>query len=192
MKRPTKRGERGFALLFIVMIVAVVAVAAAALLDIVEVDILIAGEHRRSTAAQTLAEGAIVEIQTDTSTFDLLPQPESATMQVRLAGIDGTGDFVRDPDGIAVGPLVLNEFSSSFVRNNAAATSNFREGYSANMRLLRTGPALDNGVNTVNAIVYEVQAQSAVSGGQATSEITAEMYSYGAVRGGVVGERHAR
>ncbi|MEO1334380.1 MAG: hypothetical protein AAFV29_01995, partial [Myxococcota bacterium] len=62
----------------------------------------------------------------------------------------------------------------------------------ADMRLLRYGPAINSGVNTVRAIVYEIRAQSSVAGGQASSEVFAETFSYAGIQAGTVGQIHHR
>ena len=184
--------EKGFALLFIVLVVAVVAVAAAALLDIVEVDLLIAGEHRRSAVSEMIAEGAIVEVQADSTKAVLLPNEETAGLTVRYAGLDNAGNFIRDPDSVGAGPTLMDENNSAYVRNNNATSAVFREGYTAELRLLRTGPAPGTGINTANIVVYEVKAQSSVNSGQATTEVYAETYAFGVLRPGVIGQGHAR
>ena len=191
-RRRHRPQSRGFALLFIVMIVAVVAVAAAALLDIVEVDLLIAREHRRSAIAEAIAEGAIKEIQADTTKIGVLPTPDSPNLTTRYAGVDASGDYVRDPDGVSGAPALMTEANSAYVRNNAVATAAQREGYIAEMRLLRLGPAINSGLNTVQAVVYEIRAQSSVGAGQASSEVFAQTFSYAATQAGTVGQVHAR
>ena len=192
MKRRKQTNEKGFALLFIVMVVAVVAVAAAALLDIVEVDLVIAGEHRRSSIAEAIAEGAILEVQADNTKAALLPNSGGPSLTVLYAGLDGSGDFVRDPFGLDGGPTVMDETNSAYVRNNSFLTASAREGYTAEMRLLRSGPAIGSGINTARVVVYEIRAMSSVNDGAASSEVAAETYSYAYVREGVVGQRHAR
>lgn len=192
MKRSPSQGQRGFALLFIVMIVAVVAVAAAALLDIVEVDLLIAGEHRRSAIAKAVAEGAVKEIQADISKGGLMPTPTTAGMTTRYAGIDGTGNFVRDPNGVDGGPNLLTENNSAFVRNNALVTANERQGYTADVWHLRLGPVPNSGLNTAQAVYYEVQTRSSVANGRATNEVLAEVKSWVQPQVGTVGQMHPR
>ncbi|MEM7677106.1 MAG: hypothetical protein AAF449_13975 [Myxococcota bacterium] len=187
MKVHHRPQQRGFALLFIVMIVAVVAVAAAALLDIVEVDLLIAGEHRRSAVAQAIAEGAVIEIQADEAKENMLPTAASPNLTIRYAGIDGAGDFVRDPDGVDFGPVVMTNVTSAYVQNNAAVTAAQREGYIADMRLIRTGPVINSGVRTAHAVVYEIRVQSSAGGGQASSEVFAEAFQITSVQAGRVG-----
>ncbi len=191
-KRPHRPQERGFALIFIVMIVAVVAVAAAALLDIVEVDLLIASEHRRSAIAEAVAEGAIVEIQADDNKVNLLPDVTNANLLVRYSAVDATGDFVRDPDALDTGPTLMTEASSAYVRNNAAATAAERQGYTSDIRLLRLGPAINSGNNTVQVVVYEVRAQSSVGSGQGSDQAIAEVFSYASAQSGTVGQLHGR
>lgn len=192
MKRRESHNKRGFALLFIVMVVAIVAVAAAALLDIVDVDLLIVGEHRRSAIAEAVAEGAIKEIQADILKAPLLPTSDSPNMEVRYAAIDVSGDFVRDPDGLAGGPLVLDEVSSAYVSNNSFTNASLRQGYTAQLRLLRTGPPIGSGLNTVKAVVYEIRARSSVNSGQATDDVLAETFIFATAQRGTVGQAHAR
>ena len=194
MKSPRchRSDRRGFALLFIVMIVAVVAVAAAALLDIVEVDILIAGEARRSVLAESIAIGGIKEVQADADKIGLLPTPMTPNLELRYSGIAAGGNFERDPDGVAGGPVTLNETNSAFVRYNTPAQDTLREGYSADIRLVRYGPVINSGLNTTQAIIYEVRSQGSVAGGAASSRVIAETFNFGAVQAGTVGQVHAR
>ena len=192
MQRHSKKQRRGFALLFIVMIVAVVAVAAAALLDIVEVDLLIAGEHRRSAIAGAIAEGAVKEFQADINKVELLPTGATLNLTTRYAGRDFAGDFVRDPDGLAGPSTLMTEANSAYVRNNAAATAVDRQGYTADIRLLRTGPVINSGMNTVRSVLYELRAESSVAGGSATQEVRVQLYNRTAAQAGVVGQIHGR
>ena len=177
--------NRGFALLFVVMIVAVVAVAAAALLDIVEVDLLIVGEHSRSTVAKAVAEGAVKEFQADSVNGDLLPTAQSVGMETNYTGFVA-GAFVRDPDNVGPGLTPLDETNSAYARGDG------QQGYASTVRLLRTGPAINSGLNTLQAVIYEVRATSSVDGGRATSQVLAETYRYAATRPGTVGQMHAR
>ena len=72
---------RGFALLVVMMIVAVVALGAAALLDLVNVDIGVAAEHRKILAAESASVGALLETVIDPSLGRRLPTP-TAVMTV--------------------------------------------------------------------------------------------------------------
>ena len=192
MSRRNRPQNRGFALLFVVLIVAVVAVAAAALLDIVEVDLLIVGEQRRSTEAQAIAEGAVKEIQADETKGNLLPSAMSPGMTTRYTARNVAGEFVRDPDGLNLGPIVLDEATSAYIANNTAANAGQREGYTSTIQLLRTGPAINSGLNTVQAVVYEVSVQASVANGRSTSQVMAQTFVYTAAQQGVVGQMHAR
>ena len=64
MKDP-RRSRRGFALLIVVLLAALLAVSSVALLDLVNLDLVLVGEQRKTYAARENAMGALQEIMGD-------------------------------------------------------------------------------------------------------------------------------
>ncbi len=169
-RRTPNPDARGFALFIVVLVVALLAVAGGTLLDMVNVDLLIAGEHRRSHKARTLAVGGAMETMADTA---LTPSnmPIDPLNPTWVYASDQGGVPRRDPAGIA---SAMDETNSSFVRN--PGNVNFQESYTSNIRLLRLGPTLDTSVDQATAVFYEVQSVSTVGNGAASKEVRAEIY----------------
>ncbi|MEQ9501316.1 MAG: hypothetical protein RIT81_30890 [Deltaproteobacteria bacterium] len=172
MKKRRRRNpnQRGFALFIVVLVVALVAVAGGTLLDMVNVDLVIAGEHRKAAQARAVAIGGAQETMADTN---LTPanMPIDPANNSWVYATDQGGLPRRDPLGIS---SVMDETNSTFVKNPGNVT--LQESYTSNIRLLRLGPALDTSVDQATAVFYEVQSVSTIGDGAASKEVRAEIY----------------
>lgn len=183
-RRAPHPDQRGFALFIVVLVVALLAVAGGTLLDMVNVDLLIAGEHRRSHKARTVAIGGAVETMADTT---LTPgnMPNDPLNPVWVYALDQGGVPRRDPAGLSV---PMDETNSTFVRSPGNPT--LQESYTSNIRLLRLGTPKDTSIDTV-AVYYEVQSVSSIGNGAASKEVRAEIYRIAQGTGGRVLENAA-
>ena len=169
-KNRTPRPEqRGFALFVVVLVVALVAVTGGTLLDLVNVDLVISGEHRKTATAQTVAIGGALETIAD-ATLTPGNMPLDPTQPTWTYATDAGGLPRRDPAGITVN---MDETNSAFVRAPGTA---IQESYSSNIRLIRLGPALDTSVDKATAVIYEVQSVSNINNGAASKEVRTEVY----------------
>jgi hypothetical protein len=182
----SERNERGFALLIIVLLVALLALTGATLLDLVSVDLQIAGEHRKVVKAQMVADGALREVLGDRFTDDLLPEfdacgtgggacPNGRYVWARDVG---GGNFRKNPDNIpapgAYGTIPLTEATS--VVAQLSTIPSMQDNYEATVDYLRTGPPWNSGQGVVRAYIYEVRARAQVNGGDANHELAAGIF----------------
>lgn len=186
MKRAARRA-RGFALLVVMLLVALVGLGAAALLDIVNVDIVIAAEHRKAVEADSAAVGAVLETISDPNFAGMLPDPQEGELITRVVERQG-GAYVVDPTG-EVSTRALAPEDSAFI--DRQGTEN-EDGYESDVSLLRIIPR-QNSSHKFAVAVYEVRARASVSGGDASSEARSLIYLPVAVRSDqVTRQRHAR
>lgn len=186
-RRPRRRQE-GFALLVVVLIVALIGVTAVALLDIVNVDLSIVGQHKRTLTAQANAYGALVEVASDANLSNRLPTLTTNQLRYRYAD-QVAGNWVRDPDN-AFGTAPMNPTNSAYIQNLGTSVE---EGYQADVRLLRVGNPQDTGLTTAQTITYEITVVSSVNNGAATKEVRALMTQTVSNQNGTIQtETHAR
>lgn len=167
--RPDPAGRRGFAMLIVILIVALLSVLAAALLDLVNVDITLVGQHRRAFEARQIAEGA---------TYEILGDPTLPSRLPTLASIDGAtpprplyyryaANDVLDPDGT---PVPLSPASSAVVKTSAV-----QQSYNADICLVGLGPVVGSSANLFQSVTHELTVIGRLNSGQATSETRAEI-----------------
>lgn len=165
--------KRGFALLTVMMIVALIALGAAALLDLVEIDLGVAAEHRKTLAAQSNAVGAVIETIGDDNFTAALPPLDDPDLTTTLVMRD-TGSYQRyptdtnNPAGFPTATTITYG-DSPFVGNVGGDSE---DGYESEARFLRLVPPTDSSVDLPMAI-YEVEVLASVSGGDASSRATA-------------------
>ena len=169
-RRGRRPESRGFALFVVTIVVALVAIMALSLLDQVGIDLIIAGEHRKTRIARDDGIGAMTEVLSDTTLLPSLPSVDAPNLRYRYIDDDGLGGYVRDPDGLSQ-PVTSAE--SAFFYD--IGTSSER-AYRANVRLVRFARPPDTGLNKVGALVYEVWLESSVNQGEATSQVRAEVW----------------
>lgn len=171
-KRNKPSQQRGFALLVVVLIVALIGVSAVALLDIVNVDLLIVGQHRRSVDVQAVALGAMEEVMGDQrlAPVTVWPMFNTPNLRYRYAGQTGANSpYFRDPNGnFAISPM--DSTNSAYVKNLGTSAE---EGYEADINLIRMGPPEDTGLNTARELTYEIRVVAALNGGEASKEVRA-------------------
>lgn len=168
-KAHPRHSRSGFALLIVVLIVALVGVAAVALLDIVNVDLLIVGQHRRTVDAYSNAIGAMYEVTADGRMDDTVrPTPQSPSPTLVLAQ-KTAGVYMRDPTG-AFGTQVMNNTNSAYVDNLGTT---LEEGYEATINYLGYRPLPDTGQDKIIGLMYETVVVASVNNGDATKEIRA-------------------
>ena len=80
--RRAKKQQGGFAMFVVVMAVAMTSLVGVALLDMVQLDVLISGNERRSVEAREVAEGALMEIINDEDTPNRLPMLDAPNLRV--------------------------------------------------------------------------------------------------------------
>ena len=184
--RKNERDQRGFALLMVMMIVAFVGLGAAALLDLVNVDIGIAVEHRKSLDAQSGSVGAVLESVGDNDFMQRLPGPQDPDLRTPLVIRQGAS-YVMDPEGVAVQRNLTSADSAHIERVGQPGEN----GYESDVRFLRLIPPTNSSTELPIA-VYEVRARATVSGGDATSEARALVYRHVNRGTNIRSQRHAR
>jgi hypothetical protein len=187
-RRRSQPKARGFALLVVVLLVALIAVSAVALLDIVQVDLLVVGQHRRTTEAQAAAVGAMIEVVSDDTLRNQLPDLTTPNLAYRYAG-PNAGLYMRDPTN-RFGTTVMGPTNSAYVRDVGTSLAT---GYTADVELLRVGPPQDTGTTRAQAVTYEVTVVSDVNNGEATKEVRTQVQRVVAVQSGIIRTNvHAR
>ena len=167
--RTPRSKARGFALFIVTIVVALVAIMAVSLLDQVGVDLIMAGEFRKTATARANGIGAMTEVVSDTTLLPHLPAMTDTTLGYRY--IDKvSGDFVRDPDGLST-PVSANQ-SAYF----DGMGTNSEESYRSSVRLIRLGNMRDSSFERTAALVYEVWLEASVNDGDATSQVRTEIW----------------
>ncbi len=192
MKAP-RRSRRGFALLIVVLLAALLAVSSVALLDLVNLDLVLVGEQRKTYAARENAMGALQEIMGDqlisAETYDvgrtMLPRPGINSTTV-YSSHQGAG-FVKDPGGL-VGPSADLSTLSAFASN---PNTPLQEGFEANIRLLRMVPRQNSSLTQTMTLVWEIQVEASVNAGEASHESRALIFRDVAFQPGT-GRHHGR
>jgi hypothetical protein len=161
----TRRGERGFALLVVVLIAALASVSAVALLDVVDVDLLVAGEHSKNVAVSAVAAEAVREVIADVNSMEILPDFQTPDLTRRYVARDDSGNYVKGPDNAA--PIMLSDDNSAVVREVGRAAE---EAYVADAVLLGLGPAENSGFTTTQAVYYEISVTGLTGNGARTKE----------------------
>lgn len=169
MKRPGPRsaasssGERGFAMLVVIIIAALLALLAGSLLQLVQSDLVQVGQARRAFEARDTAEGGVAEILNDLDFITEYP------------ALGGGGGLSSDYDSR----------TSPFVGEGRS--------YQGSVRLLRVGPPTESSLEQTRVLTYEVRALSSVNDGAAQTEVVAEVLRTIAYpRGWTPDERHYR
>lgn len=163
--RGPRAGQGGYAMLMVVLLVAMISVAAASTLDLVRIDLLMAGHERKMSEAREIGEGALMEVINDEQTPSMLPMLDDSDLQA-----------------------TYTPMSTSAFRDAAAGTS-----FTATARLLRLVPLNESSQQFSRAIVHDIQVQSDVAHGDATFEVNAQVYRTVSFRPGMVfPRRHAR
>ena len=171
--RKHRQDEGGFALLVVVLLVALVGVSGVALLDMVQVDLNIVGQQRKTTRAQTVAVGGMLELLSDTQVGNAanLAQPQPGQTMIRYVGTNA-GTLMRFPDGPPT-PEALTPSNSAVAANLG---TRLEDSYEADISYLRAVPLEDTSLQRVVAIVYEARVASRVYDGEASSEIRSEFF----------------
>lgn len=167
-RTPSRKNPRGgFALLIVVLVVALIGVTGVALLDIVNVDLLIVGQHRRSVDATANAMGAMYEVVSDQRLDAFKPRPDTPGLSYQYAGKSG-GIYVRDPAGRFL-TQPMNSGNSAFVDN---VGTGIEEGYEAEISLVRLVDQVENNsINKVRMLVHETRVVANINNGDATKEV---------------------
>jgi len=161
--RVIKKRQRGFAMLVVIIIAALLAMLAGTLLQLVQSDLVMMGQTRRSFESREVAEGAVAQVINDTGFLAQYPPLDHPTLQSPLYPTLGS-PFMK-PD----------------------------RTFDANVRLLRIGPPTESSLEQSRIITYEVRALAMVAGNAATTEVVAEVLRTIAYpRGWVPIERHYR
>lgn len=160
------RGPRGFALLFVMLLVALLGIGSAALLDLVSIDLSVAGEHAKTLAAEAASIGAALEVVGEPDFIERLGESEDQSSNLRTVLVDRVaGSYVVNPSGTPPG-RTLTEATSAHVRNVGTP---LEDGYVADVRFLKVVNLEDTGVNYGTG-VYEVRVRASVAGGDASRE----------------------
>lgn len=169
-RRGHRPKARGFALFVVTVVVALVAVMAISLLDQVGLDLIIAGEHRKTRIARDDGVGAMTEVLSDDTLLSNLPNADAPNLRYRYIDRDGTSAYVRDPDGLST-PVSAGE--SAYFHDVGTSAE---RAYRSNVRLVRFARPPDTGLNKVGALVYEVWLEASVNQGEATSQVRTEIW----------------
>lgn len=194
MRRPKKQ-QRGFALIIIVLLVALLALTGATLLDLVTVDLTIAGQHRKVVRAQMVADGAIREVLSDEQTMNRRPDFSScgtgggACPNYRYTwAAEQAGQVWKDPDNL-YNRQPLDETTSVLAKWTGSPSE---EHYTASVDILRTAPLFDSGASTFWAYIYEINADAQVAGGDANHVLHAQGYTVQGLQNGLLLPRRHR
>ena len=162
--RARRRGAGGFAHITVMLGEAVGALVAAHMLDMVSLDLVLAGSERRVDEARELAEGSIMEVIEDVDTPTALPVLDDGDLRASWS------------------PSTASPFASSSARRT-----------SVELRLVRVVPLAESSLQQTRAVVHEVRAVGAVNEDEARHEIRTEVYRVVAFRPGmVIPRRHGR
>lgn len=182
MKQHRKKGqERGFALIVVVMIVAAISLVAVTLLNFVNLDVVIAGQNRKTFEARAVADCAAFEVLDHADTPGLLPDFASNNLQYVASdphGIFGAAGTAPAGTSYCITPGTLDKPA---------------QDYSADVRLLRYVPLTESSLNWSRALVYELRTIGEIDNGDATSEVRAEIWRVASYAPGTLLPRiHAR
>lgn len=144
-----RRQQRGFALLVIILLVAMISVVGVSMLQIVQLDLDLGGQSRRTLMARLLAEGGSNEVLNDIGTQALLPLPGDAELS-KVYPLATVNDFTNPGD--------------------------VKGTYSASLRYLRYVPILESSITWTRGLIYEAQVVGDFGDGQATDEVRTEFY----------------
>jgi len=160
-----KKQRRGFALFVVVLLTAMLSVVAMSVLDLVRIDLLLAGHERTNDEAREVAEGALMEVINDEETPTLLPMLDDSDLAESYT------------------PSTL----SPFVRDSGARS------YEASARLLRIVPMSESSHSFSRAIVHELESDADAGYGNASFRASTEVFRTVSFRPGIVlPRRHAR
>lgn len=164
-KRSPRANQRGFGLFVVVLVMAAVSVVGLSMLDVIKLDILIAGHERHAAEARMVAEAGLGEALNDARLVQALPMLEDE---------DLTEVFEAD--------------ASSPFADHAAG-----EDYQVTGRLLRVVPLAESSNTFSRVVVHEVTVRGTSHDGDASHQVAAEVYRSVAMRPGlVIPRRHAR
>jgi hypothetical protein len=138
-----RRNQKGFSVLIVCVVLAMAAVVAVTLLDIVRVDLTLAGNSRSNAETMIAAEGAAVELLEDSQLSAMLPGFETATLAAAYDPPPGS-PYVLTVDG---------------------------NKYTANIELLRFAPISESSASWSRGIVYEITTTAAQQHGEANREV---------------------
>jgi Tfp pilus assembly protein PilX len=200
--RRQKREQRGFALIIVVLLVALLAITGAALLDIVNVDIQLSGEHNKVVRSQMVADGALREVISDLNSQNQLPDYDDQPCGSNVPGApcpnwrynwaaEVGGVHTKNPDAINTPAVPLTEANSVFAKWTASPSA--EENYNATVDIIRVVPIQDSGLSVTRALIWEVNTAAEVAGTAARHEIAAEIYKLGNyVPGTLIPNQHFR
>ncbi|MEQ8275159.1 MAG: hypothetical protein RMA76_43770 [Deltaproteobacteria bacterium] len=165
MKR--HHGQRGFALVTIVLLMSLATVSALVLLDVIETDRDIEAHERRAREARITAEGGLMEFMNDLDVLTLMPSPTDTEMK---SSYQAASD-------------------SHFGREDSPYGS---LQYQADIQLVRIAPMLESSHNSVRAVIYEVTVESTIDG-RVGAGVEAEVFKIASSKIGVIQPRmHGR
>lgn len=153
MRRRKHGGERGFALIMVVIIIAMLAVIGASVLDVVYLGALMAGEGRRSSEARFVAESGNREIVNDEEFRDRFP------------------DFTNLETSFDPSP-------NSYFSHDSMEGSTSAQTYRGTARLVRLAGIAET-TQLARGIFYEVVTEASIGSSSrvdATSEVRSEVY----------------
>lgn len=184
-RKPSRR--RGFALLVVMLLVALIGIGAAALLDLVNIDLGIAAEYRKSIEAESASVGAVLETIGETNFERRLPQLDSPNLRTRLVTRQA-GAYILDPDDV-VGSRTISAADSPHIDRVGTYAE---DGYESDVRLLKIVAKEDTSL-TRPVAVYEVRAKASIAGGDASREARSLVYVPTGIQASrVTRQRHAR
>jgi Tfp pilus assembly protein PilX len=151
-RRGRNDGERGFTMIIVVMVLALILIIGSVVLGVLTTEQKMVGLSRISMDSVNAAEGGFMEVLDDNTLTSALPDFQTPSMS-----------FSYTP-------------SAQSVFNVAASATQPKESYTATVRLVRTAPLQESGINLVRAFIYEVQVESNINSGQQTSEVDGEIF----------------
>jgi hypothetical protein len=151
-RRGEHQDERGFTMIIVVLVLALILIIGSVVLGLLTTEQRMVGLSRISMDSVNAAEGGFMEVLDDNSLSGALPDFQTPSMS-----------YTYSP-------------SSQSVFNVSASSGQPQESYTATVRLVRTAPLQESGINLVRAFIYEVQVESNVNSGQQTSEVDGEVF----------------
>jgi Tfp pilus assembly protein PilX len=150
MKRAHRktREQAGFTLLVVMLVIAAMAAAGVAVLGLVDNEIQTVGRSREESEAVGVAEGGVMDAIDDELLGSQLP--DFSTPQLTAT--------YRTP---GASPWI---------------STAQRRSYSTQLRFLRVVPISESSQNWSRALVYEVDGTGSVVDGDATAQVSAEVY----------------
>jgi hypothetical protein len=151
-KRGGRRDQRGFALIIVVLLVALLSIVAVSLLDVINLDLVISGQTRRTNEARAVADGVAMELQTHVNMDN---DQASGGWLPSFTEVPDLTYVVADPDDI-LAPAGTVDPPDSYYKTPGDLTRS-ASTFTSDVRFLRYVPITETSLNWSRALVYELR-----------------------------------